>query len=1013
MMTTEQIGVLLVEDNPVDAMLLRETLATVPGVDFSLTQVVRLSEGQARLRSESYDVVLLDLGLPDSNGPETFTRLQRTNPSVPVLVLTGLSDEEVGLRAMQEGAQDYLLKDQLQAPLLGRSIRYAIERHRAASQLSRSEARLAGIIGSAMDGIVVVDLHGAILQVNPAAEGMFGDSTEGMLGQRMDGFLTTPTSPHGAWHELVRGRGAARGSGVNSAIGRRKDGTHFPIEATIAKTDVSGQTLYTLILRDVTERLRADELLRRTKDELQAIVSASPLPIVAVDLQGVVRLWSHAAERLFGWKEADVLGALLPILPAPIDATYEELAVSRPDGRVSGILGQRLTRDGRLLDVTISTASLRDHEGKSIGTVAVYMDLSEQLALRGALRASEERFALAFQANPSGNLLIRAGDRRIVEVNQAFLNLIGRSRDEVIGRLTTEFPITPSQANDRDAWDIVSATPSRLNVDCQLTAGDGSVRHAALSAQRLDIDGEAYVMAVLQDVTERIKSEESLRESEERFRQVAENIHEVFWLLDTADHHVIYVSPAYEEIWGRATASLRTTEDWVASIHPEDRSRIRDAMRKQVLGTYDEEFRIIRPDGVVRWIRDQAFPVRNASGEVIRLAGVAEDVTARRHLEAQLRQTQKMESVGQLAGGVAHDFNNFLTVISGCAELLLMSGADAPDAREILDEIRRTSERAASLTRQLLSFSRQEIVEPRVVDLNSVVIDTDKMLRRLLGEDVEFTTVLAPGLPSVRIDPGQWSQVLMKLAVNARDAMPRGGHLTIETANVTSTPSGHSLPGLTSGPYVMLAITDTGVGMTPEVRTRIFEPFFTTKGLGRGTGLGLSVVHGIVTQSAGHIDVYSELGKGTTFRMYLPATEVRDDTVSSVGPSTAPAVGTETILIAEDELSIRTFAARALRSVGYSVLLAANGAEAIHIMEQHQGEVHLLLTDVVMPVLDGRQLSEALQARHPNLRVLFTSGYTDDAVVRHGILRAEVAFLQKPYSLDTLRRRVRDVLDRR
>ncbi|MFN8571726.1 MAG: PAS domain S-box protein [Gemmatimonadaceae bacterium] len=1011
-MNTEQIGVLLVEDNPVDAMLLRETLATVPGVDFALTQVVRLSEGQARLRAESYDVVLLDLGLPDSTGPETFTRLQRSNPSVPVLVLTGLSDEEVGLRAMQEGAQDYLLKDQLQAPLLGRSIRYAIERHRAASQLSRSEARLAGIIGSAMDGIVVVDVHGAVLQVNPAAERMFGDRTDSMLGQRIDAYLSTPSSPRGAWQELIRLRPASAGNGINTAIGRRQDGTHFPVEATIAKTDVDGQSLYTLILRDVTERHRADELLRRTKDELQAIVSASPLPIVAVDLHGVVRLWSHAAERLFGWNEGEVLGAPLPILPSAAEESYEELTSTTSDGARSNLLGQRLTRDGRVLEVSISTAALRDQEGRSIGRVAVYVDLTEQLALRGALRASEERFALAFQANPSGNVLIRAADRRIVEVNEAFLKLIGRSRDDVVGQLATAFQIAPTHAGDAAAWDIVSATPSRLNVDCQLTAGDGSQRYASLSAQRLDIDGEAYIMAVLQDVTERITAIESLRESEERFRQVAETIHEVFWLLDTADHHVIYVSPAYEEIWGRDVATLRTTDDWLASIHPDDRGRIREAMRKQLLGTYDEEFRIVRPDGVVRWIRDQAFPVRNAAGEVIRLAGVAEDVTGRRHLEAQLRQTQKMESVGQLAGGVAHDFNNFLTVISGCAELLLMTGADAPDAREILDEIRRTSERAASLTRQLLSFSRQEIVEPRVIDLNSVVIDTDKMLRRLLGEDVEFHSVLSPGLLPVRIDPGQWSQVLMNLAVNARDAMPRGGQLTIETQNVSATPSGHALPGLTGGPFVMLALTDTGVGMTPEVRTRIFEPFFTTKGLGRGTGLGLSVVHGIVTQSAGHIDVYSELGKGTTFRMYLPAAEPREESGGNVTLAAA-AGGTETILIAEDELSIRTFASRALRAVGYTVILAANGAEAIHLMEQHEGDVHLLLTDVVMPIVDGRQLSEALLARHPNLRVLYTSGYTDDAVVRHGILRAEVAFLQKPYSLETLRRRVRDVLDRR
>ncbi len=1017
-MPRERIGVLLVEDNPTDVLLLREALADVQEIDFALTQVERLADGQARLRSGSYDVVLLDLDLPDSSGPETFSRLHAVNPQVPMLVLTGLDDESVGIHAMQNGAQDYLLKHQLQAPLLSRSIRYAIERQRAALLLSESETRFFRIVDSAPDGIISVDGQQRITLINPAAERIFGYTAAELLGQPLERLLPIRFRRAHAGQIVRFGETgvSARGLGEPGTVfGLRKNGEEFPMEATISRLDVAGDRLFTVMLRDVTERRRAEELLQSTRDQLEAVFRASPVPIVAINPAGEVLLWSAAAERLFGWKADEVLGQPLPIIPADAEAEYNELRRSSLLGEAfSGVVVSRMARDRRRLELSISTAPLHNSAGERIGVVAIYVDLTEQLALRRALQASEERFAKAFQASPTGNILVRFADRRVIEVNLAYLRLCGYRAEEIIGLPFDAVPLSPSQGGWEEMWRRIVDDGGFAEADYTYWRRDGTVGYALVSAERLEIDGEEYALAVVQDMTERRVSEQALRESEGRFRQLAESIQEVFWLTDPAKRQMIYISPGYEQIWGRSCESLyHSPMDWADSIHPEDRERIREAARtKQALGTYDEEYRIVRPDGVIRWVRDQAFPVRDERGEIIRMAGVAEDITARRLLENQLRQTQKMESIGLLAGGVAHDFNNFLTVISGCTELLIGMPSGDPESEEILTEIRRASERAASLTRQLLAFSRQELLEPRVLDLNAIIHDIEKMLGRLLGEDILLVTSLQAGLGRVKVDPGQWTQVLMNLAVNARDAMPKGGRLTIETRSVVLDESFQLLhPTVVPGPYVMLTMSDTGVGMTAEIRNRVFEPFFTTKGLGRGTGLGLAVVHGIVTQSGGHITVYSEPAVGTTFRIYLPIVgEMATGLEAPVPPETLD--GDETILVVEDEESIRRFAVRALSRRGYQVLQAGDGEAAMELIRQHAGPVHLLLTDVVMPKMDGRQLAHELAQRFPSVRVLYTSGYTDDAIVRHGILQAEVSFLSKPYVPLTLLRRVREVLDR-
>lgn len=427
--------------------------------------------------------------------------------------------------------------------------------------------------------------------------------------------------------------------------------------------------------------------------------------------------------------------------------------------------------------------------------------------------------------------------------------------------------------------------------------------------------------------------------------------------------------------------------------------------------TVDHETFRTNAQGRPAWYQTIKVPMRDAQGAITGIVCVGRDITERKNLEAQLRQSQKMEAVGKLAGGVAHDFNNLLTVISGYSDQLLeMPGLDAR-VREPVQAISHAGDRAATLTRQLLGFSRQTMLQPRVLDLNAVVLQTGGMLRRLIGEDIALTTVLAPDIATVTVDPGQLDQVLLNLAVNARDAMPQGGRLTIETANVQlgeDYAAAHldCRPGL----HVMLAITDSGVGMSPEVKARIFEPFFTTKSAGAGTGLGLAMVFGIVQQSGGCIHVYSEPGHGTTFKIYLPASaQPLTPLVETEAP--AEARGTETVLLVEDEDGVRQVALASLGRQGYRVLTAINGQDALQVLQQQDGSVDLVLTDVVMPGLSGPALAQAARARWPGIKILFMSGYTDDAVVRHGLLQGEVAFIQKPFTHAGLARKVRQTLD--
>jgi two-component system cell cycle sensor histidine kinase/response regulator CckA len=521
---------------------------------------------------------------------------------------------------------------------------------------------------------------------------------------------------------------------------------------------------------------------------------------------------------------------------------------------------------------------------------------------------------------------------------------------------------------------------------------------------------------------ERKEAEEALRKSEEKFQRLFDEAPVGYMELDSQGR-ITHVNHTELDLLGYSAEEMLGQPVWNFIVEEE---MARQSVTAKLAGAippgrgFERTFR--RKDGkTLPFLIEETFN-RDADGNVKRINTTHQDITERKRaekemadLQEQLRQSQKMEAVGRLAGGIAHDFNNLLTAIKDFADLSLLDVKEDTPLSANLKEIQKASERAADLIRHLLAFSRRQIFETKVLDINSLLLNLEKLLHRLVGEDIELISRLAKDLGRVRVDPGQLEQVVMNLAVNARDAMPSGGKLTIQTVNVELDEAyAHSHIAVTPGRYVELSVSDTGVGMSREVKEKIFEPFFTTKGKGKGTGLGLSTVYGIVKQSGGNIWVYSEPGQGATFKIYLPRVEEElDGAVQPPRDAYSFPKGSETILLVEDEASVRDLAVRLLKQQGYTVWEAANGEEALRVAHEHAEEtIHLLLTDVVMPQVGGKDLAERLKISMPELKVLFTSGYTDDAIVHHGVLSPGINFLQKPFSLATLTQKVREVLDK-
>jgi len=701
-------------------------------------------------------------------------------------------------------------------------------------------------------------------------------------------------------------------------------------------------------------------------------------------------------------------------------ALHEVINAEAPPRRIDDVLGS----SPNSVWIDLAVAGRQEHRparititgvphGEEDRLLLVIEDLTESERLRAAVAASERQLRELVQSLDAILWEADACTFQISFVNQRAERILGFPVKQWLEE--PHFLLNHSDPGDHEklmALSRAAATPGGVyEFEYRMVAADGSVVwfHSLI---RVVAEGRARrLRGVMVDITERKRADDALRASEERYRLLFErNLAGVYHT--TLDGRILDCNESFARMFGCASREeVLAHRAWDFYFDPAEREAELARLRAQkTLSNY--EARLRRKDGSTLWVLENESLIDGEEGWPEIIEGTIIDITERKHLEEQLRQGQKMEAVGRLAGGVAHDFNNLLTIISGYSQLLLGVHRAEEVPWTYAQEIKKAADRAASLTRQLLAFGRRQVLQPRALDLNAVVAELQKMLRRLISEDIELVTVPDYQLARVKADPGQIEQVILNLVVNARDAMPGGGKIIIETANVCVDDSfTRRHPVMLPGSYVSLAVSDTGTGMDAETQRHIFEPFFTTKESGKGTGLGLATVYGIIKQSGGYIWVYSEPGRGTTFKIYLPRLEEAAESAEEGEAPSGPAGGSETILLVEDEDALRVFVQGMLRSRGYQVLEARHAAEALAVCERHSGPIHLMLTDVVMPQMSGRELAQCLGPLHPEMKVLYMSGYTDSTLLHQGVLEAEASLIQKPFSPDDLSRKIREVLD--
>jgi two-component system, cell cycle sensor histidine kinase and response regulator CckA len=761
---------------------------------------------------------------------------------------------------------------------------------------------------------------------------------------------------------------------------------------------------------DMTEGREADDLLRVQAAALEAAANA----IVITDREGRIQWTNPAFTRLTGWSPDEARGQNPRILKSGTHGTsfYEHLWRTVLSGEIWRAEMVNRRKDGSLYVEEQTITPVRGAQGEITHFIGVKVDVSERRAAREALLQSERRYrTLAEAAHDDIFILDREG--RIAYLNGAAAARLGRHPDEAAGKeLNQVFPDEVA-ARFRGNIERVLASGQALYAEDRAVF-EGSEAH--IGTWLTPLEGEEgrieSVMGISRDITVQLRAEQALKASEERYRSLFErNLAGVY--RTSLDGRILECNEAFVRIFGyRSRADLRGLGAAELYRRPEAREALLDRLRAEgAVVNYESEGRT--RDGAAVWMLENASVVEDGAPEGPCIEGTIVDLTEHKRLERQLQQAQKMEAVGQLAGGVAHDFNNLLAVIGGYSELALRR-IDQPDAlRRYIEEIRTGVTRAAGLTRQLLAFGRQQVVEPTVLDVDEVLRGLEGMLRRLIREDIDLVTRLGASPALVKTDRGQIEQVVVNLVVNARDAMPEGGRLTIQTVSteLDEVFCRRHVEGR-PGAHVMLAVSDTGIGMDAETRSHVFEPFFTTKEPGKGTGLGLSTVYGIVKQAGGSVWVYSEPGQGAIFKVFLPrADEAEAGPRAAMASGPAPG-GTERVLLVEDEEALRVLTRELLESLGYAVREARHGLEALAASAALEERIDLLVTDMVMPGMSGPELASRLAGGRPEMQVLFVSGYAEAEGARHDLAESRVAFLQKPFTSEALAHRIRELLDR-
>jgi PAS domain S-box-containing protein len=1005
------LRVLIVEDSADDAELVLHALRR-GGYAPTCERVATAADLRAALQ-QPWEVVLSDYKMPGFSGLAALVEVRATDPDVPFILVSGTIGEDMAVQAMKTGANDYVMKDQLArlVPAIQRELKETCRRR----EHRRATAERDRLFDLSLDMLCIVDFDGHVKQFNPACEKILGWSPAEIVATPYLEFVVP--DDRAVFLQKIQELGAGKSISAVELRFLRKDGAvrwiswdAFPV--------VAEQRIFA-VGRDVTEHKQAEAALLRAKEDWERTFDAVPDLISIHDASfRVVRVNKALADKL-GVKPEAIMGqvcyAALHGTSCPLAACPHAQLLRDGVSHTSEIHEPRLGGD-----FLFTCSPIFDAAGKLFGSVHVAHDITARKKVEAALQASEARFRQIFLNMSSGVAVYAAvddgADFIIKEFNPAAERATQMRRVDVVGRRLMEVFPGVVAFGLLDVFQRVWRTgtpehqPARFYQDEHLSMWAENYVYKLPSGE---------LVAIFDDITMRKTAEDALLQERNLLYALMDNIPDKVYFKDTelrftkiSRAHATYLGLANPgDIMGRTDREFQTPQ----------RAQETFADEQHILQTGQPLIakveQVVQPNGAAHWSSISKVPIKDTEGRITGLVGISRDITHEMELQQQIQQAAKMDAIGRLAGGVAHDFNNLLQAILGFTEILL-GGADPQQAQwHDLKEIQKAALRAADLTRQLLAFSRKQAVSPRVLDLNQVVANTEKMLGRLLGEDIELQTQLAPALKRVKADPAQMDQFIMNLAVNARDAMPNGGRLTISTSNVEFAGQDKTvMHEVRRGPFVCLAISDTGIGMSPDVLAHIFEPFFTTKEVGKGTGLGLAVSYGIAKQNNGWINVYSQEGHGTTFKLYLPVYAGADEAVAAeVGADVSAALHGhgERILLVEDEPGVRTLAAQVLQSAGYTLCVCSSAQEALRACAREGGRFDLLFSDVVLPDGNGVELSAKILAQHPGLPVLLCSGYTDERSRWIAIEEKGFHFLQKPYPLAALLDAVRKVLDAR
>jgi PAS domain S-box-containing protein len=759
------------------------------------------------------------------------------------------------------------------------------------------------------------------------------------------------------------------------------------------------------------------------KERFRSLVENSPNAISLKDVKGHYLLANERFETLMGVRRGNVIGKTVEEI---FEGTFAESGIERDreviERKQAIEIDEVFDRGDRTLNLLTTKFPIFGGDGAVAAVGTVHTDLTERKRAEEALRESEARFRTLVEYAPEAITIIDVDTGLYVDVNPMAETLHARPRDELVGKIG---PADLSPEIQPDGRPSSEAAPEYLSralagefprFEWMHLTQDGQETLCEVSLARLPDPHRNLVRASIFDITERKAAEEALRKSEAQFRHAEKIAHLCHWLADSTFGNWTYASRNTEALFGWPYDELLGPfSKFLAVIHPDDRDLVANAYSEVAVNPkrYELNYRTIRADGEIRHFYEVGEPETNDTGDVTQFRGTTQDITEQKRAEEQLRQAQKMDAVGQLTGGVAHDFNNLLAIILGNLELVEDNVVCDDDCRNHIEMAIKATERGAGLTQRLLAFSRKQALRPVPVDAKNLIQGMQDLLRRSLGETIEIEIVAEAGLWTTEIDPGQLEGALLNLAINARDAMPDGGKLTIEASNARLADEyAAAQSDVEPGQYVLISIGDTGTGMTPEVREQVFDPFFTTKETGKGTGLGLSMVHGFVKQSGGHIVIDSEIGEGTTFKLYLPRYNGKKAAVERHKQAAESVSGTgEVILVVEDDADLRTMIIDMLQSLGYGVLKSGTATSALETLEKNS-QVNLLLTDMVLPGgMSGRALADWAREKDSNLPVLYMSGYTENAIIHHGRLDEGVQLLEKPFRKADLARAVRKALD--